>query len=71
MKEEADLFVMSENFRLVYEDYEVRAEAERIFKDTNDIKQVDEYCKKVVLKRRAKVLLKKSRIYKRFSLRTF
>lgn len=71
MKEEADLFVMSENFRFVYEDYEVRTEAERIFNDTNDIKQVDEYCKKVVLKRRAKVLLEKSRIDKRFSLRTF
>lgn len=71
MNEEKDLFLMSENFRLVYEDNDIRMEAERIFKETDDIKQVDDYCKKIVLQRRAKVLLNKSRIDKRFCLRTF
>lgn len=71
MNEENDLFVMSENFRLIYEDWVIREEAEKIFKETGNIKQVDNYCKKIVLQRRAKVLLDKSRIDKRFCLRTF
>ena len=71
MKEEKDLFVMSENFRQVYEDNDIRTEAERMFKETDDIKQVDDFCRKIVLRKRAKALLDKSRIDKRFSLRTF
>jgi len=71
MNEERDLFVMSENFRAICEDYEIRSQAEKIFEETDDIKKVDDYCKKFVLSKRAKILLEKSRIDKRFCLRTF
>lgn len=71
MKEEQDLYVMSENFRLVCEDWEIEAEARSIYERTGSIKEVDEYCKKIVLARKAKMLLEKSRIDKRFCLRTF
>lgn len=71
MNEERDLFVMSEYFRLISDDWNIRQEAEKLFEETNDIKKVDDYCKKIVLKKRAKILLDKSRIDKRFCLRTF
>lgn len=71
MKEERDLFVLSEHFRHIYEEDEIRAEAEKIFTETDDVKKVDDFCKKHVLKQRAKILLEKSRIDKRFALRTF
>jgi len=66
-----DLYVMSENFRQIYEDDDARTEAEKIYEETEDIKKVDDFCKKILLKRRAKILLEKSRIDKRFYLRTF
>jgi DNA replication protein DnaC len=62
---------MSENFRQIYEDDDARTEAEKIYEETEDIKKVDDFCKKILLKRRAKILLEKSRIDKRFYLRTF
>lgn len=71
MNEERDLFVMSENYRLISDDWKIRQEADKLFEETNDIKAVDDYCKKIVLKNRAKILLEKSRIDKRFCLRTF
>lgn len=71
MNEEKDLFVMSENYRLISDDWKIRQEADKLFEETNDIKTVDDYCKKIVLKNRAKILLEKSRIDKRFCLRTF
>lgn len=71
MNEEKDLFVMSENYRLISDDWNIRQEADKLFEKTNDIEAVDNYCKKIVLKNRAKILLEKSRIDKRFCLRTF
>lgn len=71
MNEEKDLFVMSEYFRMISDNWEARSEAEKIFEETDDIKKVDEFCKKIVLSKKAKILLEKSRIDKRFSLRTF
>lgn len=71
MNEEKDLFCLSENFRLISENYDIKTEAEKLFEKTNDLKKVDDFCKKFVLKQKAERLLKHSKIDKRFSLRTF
>jgi DNA replication protein DnaC len=67
----SDLYVESENFRLIYDNYEMREQAEKIFEETGDVKKVDDFCKSLFLKKRAEGLLKNSKIDKRFSLRTF
>ncbi|MBR1625557.1 MAG: ATP-binding protein [Bacteroidales bacterium] len=71
MNEDKDLFVISEYFRQIYENYEIKTEAERIFAETGDVEKVNEYCKKYVLKQRADKYLAKSMIDKRFKTRTF
>lgn len=71
MNEEKDLFVLSEGFRQIYEDSDIRYQAEAMFEKNGNLKEVEEFCKKHALAKRAKALLAKSRINKRFSLRTF
>lgn len=71
MIEEKDLFVMSESFRQISDFYETRRKAEELFEKTNDIQQVDDFCKNYLLELKAKKLLDKSLINKRFALRTF
>lgn len=69
--EEQDLFVLSENFRQICDEADIRYKAEEMFQKNGNLKEVDDFCKKHVLAKRAQVLLKKSQINKRFSMRTF
>ena len=52
----SDLYVESENFRLIYDNYEMRDQAEKIFEETGDVKKVDDFCKSLFLKKRAEGL---------------
>lgn len=66
-----DLFVESDYFRQICDNYELRTQAEEVFNKTQSVAEVDNFCKKIILKQRAEKLLQQSKIDKRFSLRTF
>lgn len=69
MNEKIDLWCALDSFRYISDDEQ--REAQELFEKTDDLKQVDEFCKNILLKRKAKVLLENSKIDKRFTLRTF
>lgn len=70
--QEESLFVLSESFRMLPDNmWEEKAEAEKLYSETKDIKKVNEFCKKILLRIKAEKLLKTSNIAERFKQRTF
>lgn len=67
-----DLFCIEgfDSYRAICKDAKQRAEADRIFEETKDLKAVDEFCKKILKRPFINKLLEESNIDKRFQLRT-
>ena len=66
-----DLFVLSANYRGIYDNYLIKAEADKLWEETKDLRKVDSFCEKMLLKQEAILLLKKSNIHKRFINKKF
>ena len=66
-----DLFVLSSNYRGIYDNYLIKAEADKLWEETKDLKKVDSFCEKMLLKQESILLLKKSNINKRFINKKF
>lgn len=69
----SDLYAIAgfDAYRAIASNLEHRAEADRIFEETKDLKAVDEYCKQVLKIPFLNKLMKESNIDKRFQSRTF
>ncbi|MEI7474715.1 MAG: ATP-binding protein [bacterium] len=69
-----DLFVYSEEYRKIYNDYKFQEQlrnAQEIFKATGSIEEVNKFCRSVRMAEQAQNLLKQSKINKRFLSCTF
>ncbi len=67
----ADLFVLSSNYRAIYDNYLAKAEADELWDKTKNLEKVDKFCEKIRLKQESVLLLKKSNIHKRFIDKNF
>ncbi len=61
-----DLFVLSGNYRAIYDNYLAKTEADELWEKTKDFEKVDKFCERIKLKQESALLLKKSNIHKRF-----
>ena len=61
-----DLFVLSRNYRAIYDNYLAKTEADELWEKTKDFEKVDKFCERIKLKQESALLLKKSNIHKRF-----
>jgi len=66
-----DLFSTLQSYRSIYDNTERKLQADRVYKQTSDLANVDELCKSFLLQDKAKKLLEESKINKRFMEATF
>lgn len=67
----SDLFVELQSYRAIYDNIEAREKANRIYRETQDLKKVDDYCLAFTMFQKAEKLKESSKLNSRFSLRTF
>lgn len=61
-----DLFVLSRNYRAIFDNYIAKTEPDELWEKTKDFDKVDKFCERIKLKQESALLLKKSNIHKRF-----
>ena len=66
-----DLFVLSGNYRAIFDNYIAKTEADELWEKTKDFDKVDKFCERIKLKQESVVLLNKSNINKRFAKKKF
>lgn len=44
-----DLFVLSRNYRAIYDNYMAKTEADILWEETKDLAKVDKFCEKNIL----------------------
>ncbi len=66
-----DLFVLSGNYRAIFDNYIARTEADELWDKTKDFDKVDKFCERIKRKQESAVLLNKSNINKRFAKKKF
>ena len=45
-----DLFVLSSNYRAIYDNYLAKTEADELWEKTKDFEKVDKFCERIKLK---------------------
>ena len=53
-----DLFVLSRNYRAIYDNYLAKTEADELWEKTKDFEKVDKFCERIKLKQESALLLK-------------